>query len=379
MSRTLGIIGGGQLAMLMSRAARTLGVETRVLSPDEVAPARGDCDHFVCAPYESFTALDELIKGCSAITIDHEHVPLGALQYVAEQVDTSPRPQGLARIQDRLQQRGLLDHLNVPQVRYRPIDKASAVRAAMRAESFPAVLKRRSGGYDGHGQRYVSDPSQLPKAWEALQQAPCVLESWLSRIQEFSIVGARGADGQARLFPPIGNLHRDGQLVESAMPFPLTPQAQREATDIWHRIVDELDHRGVLTVEFFLSEDGQVLVNEIAPRVHNSGHVTQWACRHCQFEMHVRGVMGMPLPDPEHYRDAAMLNIYPQHPCHAPDIARAWQEEHGGRILLYGKSPQPRRKMGHWLLLPAELEAARRALAGEEPYNSAPVHTAERM
>ncbi len=362
MNATLGILGGGQLAMLMCHAAREVGVLTKVLSPAADVPARFACDQFVEAPLDDIERLLEFARGCTAVTIDHEHVPLESLLELSRRVRVAPDPQAVARIQDRLEQRIFLQGLEIPQTAFRSIDKPSAVRAAAAAESFPVLLKRRRGGYDGQGQVRADSPEALADAWEALGRAPCVLEAWVPGIREFSVIGAVDTEGGKQLFPPAANLHREGQLHRSDMPAALSDTLREESAGYWHRIADALSYCGVLTVEFFLTEDDRVLVNEIAPRVHNSGHVTQFSCSHDQFELHVRAVCGLSLPAPVQERPGVMLNLYPQHGCTDEEVARAWEAQVGGRVILYGKTPRPRRKMGHWLLPPEAAEAALRLM-----------------
>ncbi len=358
MSAVLGIIGGGQLALLQCEAARGLGVQTKVLSPDPAAPARRACDEFVQADYDSAAALKSFTHGCTAVTIDHEHVPLASLRALAARVPTEPSPETLQRLQDRLAQRDFLASLDLPQVPFRAVGNRSAVGAAAGTDCFPGVLKVRTGGYDGYGQVRVPRAEDLQAAWEQLDQQPCVLESWLEDIREFSLVGARARNGDVRIYAPVANQHEQGQLVRSDLPADLPAASLEEATRCWSRIAAALDYTGTLTVEFFLLPDGQVLVNEIAPRVHNSGHVTQLCYRHSQFEMHVRAVTGMELPDPGYLRTGTMLNLYPQHGCDDAETATLWERSVGGEIILYGKEPRPRRKMGHWLLESEQVAAA---------------------
>lgn len=349
MNRSLGILGGGQLAMFMCEAAGKLGIETWVLSPDPDAPAKKVCDEFILAAYDDAEALAKLAEHCEVITLDNEHIPENTLLDLAASVTVFPQATVMSRLRDRLSQRGLLSQLHVPQVRFWSIDKAPSLRAAARAASFPAVLKRRHGGYDGYGQIKVESSDQLNEAWHHLDQAACVLEAWVAEAREFSIVGVRGNDGQFKLYPPIENWHARGQLLRSDMPAQLLPKLKKEAEHIWKRIAENLNYQGVLSVEFFISNTDQLLVNEIAPRVHNSGHITQWVSPHCQFMAHVRAVMNLPLPDIKPLRDGSMWNLYPDHGMHDPAVAASYERVIGGRILLYGKTARPQRKMGHWL------------------------------
>ena len=349
MNRSLGVLGGGQLAMFMCESARKLGIETWVLSPDPEAPAKSVCDEFILAAYDNAEALSKIAENCDVVTLDNEHIPENTLLDLAASAAVFPQPRVMSRLRDRLSQRGLLSQLHVPQVRFWSIDKAPSLRATARAANFPAVLKRRHGGYDGYGQVKVEKPDGLNEAWRKLDQAPCVLEAWIDDAREFSIVGVRGHDGKFKLYPPIENWHTNGQLLRSDMPARIAPQLKNEAERTWKRIAESLNYQGVLSVEFFVTNTDQLLVNEIAPRVHNSGHITQWVSPHCQFMAHVRAVMSLPLPDLKPLSAGSMWNLYPDHGLHDPAVAASYESLFGGRILLYGKTARPQRKMGHWL------------------------------
>lgn len=349
MSQVLGILGGGQLAMFMCHAARELNVSTIVLSPDGDACAREACDEFILSDYDDPSALQRLGESCDVVTLDNEHIPEEALLSVARHCAVYPQPGVMSRLRDRLLQRGLLTELNVPQVRFWSVDTEASMRAAAQGAIFPAVLKRRHGGYDGYGQAKVERSEDLAAAWDKLAQAPCILEAWVPGVSEFSIVGMRAHDGEIKLYPEIANWHSEGQLVRSDIPAQLPSEIASAAQNIWRQVADGLDYRGVLTIEFFVDQESTLMVNEIAPRVHNSGHVTQLVSPHSQFMAHVRGVLGMSLPDIEPVIPGTMWNIYPQHGLHDPELAQKAENQAGGRILLYGKSARPRRKMGHWL------------------------------
>lgn len=359
----LGILGGGQLAQLLCEAADSLNVETVVLSPDPEAPARQTCHEFIQADLEDQRALQRLARDCSVVTLDHEHVPLGSLSILERGAAVYPGHDVMQRLNDRLAQRSMLVQLGLPQPQFWPVDKTVAVRAAQLAAPFPAVLKARFGGYDGYGQVRVRHAADLPEAWEKLQRGPCVLEAWVDNVREFSIVGARAADGTLRQYQPIANIHTHGQLQLSQAPLELPQALAEHAAQAWATIADALPLRGVMAVEFFIDEDDQLLINEIAPRVHNSGHLTQIAYSCSQFELHVRAVLGLPLPKLELSRPAIMLNLYPEHGIVNAETAQRAREHVGGELVWYGKSPRPRRKMGHWLLPPEECQRAQELLA----------------
>lgn len=363
MSATLGILGGGQLAMFMCEAARELGVRSVVLSPSSDSCARPACDRFIHGDYLDSEALQQLADDCDVVTLDNEHIPEQTLQELAKRLPLYPQAGVMTQIRDRLTQRGLLTQLDIPQVRFWAIDRPQSLRVASRAAVFPAVLKRRHGGYDGYGQARVATPDELEPAWHKLEQAPCLLEAWVEDVFEFSLVGVRGQDGECKLYPPIANWHSGGQLMRSDIPAKIPAAVSSEGEAIWRRIADSLNYRGVLTVEFFLDKHGQIMVNELAPRVHNSGHVTQLVSSTSQFKAHVCAVMGLPLPELEPTTEGTMWNLYPQHGINDPATAEKIAQETGGRILVYGKTARPRRKLGHWLGDAASRDAISQRLA----------------
>lgn len=364
MSTTLGILGGGQLAMLMCRSANELGIDTAVLSADAKAPARADCTHFIQGSFDDTASLNRLAAVSQVITLDTEHVPDATLVHLAQRTEVQPGPDLMRQLSDRLRQRAFLRRVGAPQPEFWSIDSSATLKDAQDGASFPGVLKLRKGGYDGKGQRKVTNAADLAAAWDELGQMPCVLENWITDVQEFSVVGARGSEGQMRLYPPIDNLHIAGQLHVSRWPAPISAAARERGEEIWRRIASQWDGRGVIAVEFFLSPDGQVLVNEIAPRVHNSGHLTSRGANCSQFELHVRATMELPLPQLD-VRDCGMLNLYPEHGINDATTAQAMQARFGGEIILYGKTPRRARKMGHWLLDASDIEAARQQLLAQ--------------
>ena len=361
----IGIVGGGQLAHLMCEAARPLGLQTVVLSPDEQAVARESCDEFICAAMDDLDALQRLAEQTDLVTLDTEHVPIDSLLHLEKFGQVAPGSRFMSQINDRLAQRGLLTRLNLPQTRFWSVDDPEAVAVAQSSAVFPAVLKTRHGGYDGLGQQRVAEAEELADAWKALEERPCVLEAWLDDVREFSIVGGRGSDGSVRLYPAIENLHSGGQLQFSQLPFELPQEALEEARNCWTKLANSLDLHGVMAVEFFIDAHNEIWINEIAPRVHNSGHLTQLAYDCSQFEMHMRAVSGMPLPELGEGRPSVMLNLYPEQGMTSAEAAAQLEAEVGGRMIWYGKTPRPRRKMGHWLLQPELAQAAQAALAAK--------------
>ena len=353
----IGILGGGQLAQLMCQAANELGLDTVVLSPDEAAPARGVCSDFILGDYSDPKALAELVSKTSVVTLDNEHIPLPCLEFLQDKTACYPTIDVMRSVRDRLSQRDMLQRLAVPQTQFCSINSAEEVAQAQAKATFPAVLKSRHGGYDGYGQQVVKQADELAAAWEKLQHCPAILEAWVHNAEEFSVVGARAENGDIRLFKPIKNDHVEGQLHISELPYTLNEQQLTEAEEIWRRIADDMAYRGTLSVEFFITPDGSILVNEIAPRVHNSGHVTQMSYAYSQFDLHMRAMAELELPELGTGQNGIMLNLYPQHGIHNAEQAQAAQVAVGGTVYWYGKTVRPRRKMGHWLL-PPELQQA---------------------
>ncbi|MGB1580346.1 MAG: 5-(carboxyamino)imidazole ribonucleotide synthase [Nevskiales bacterium] len=354
----LGILGGGQLAQMMCEAAQRLGASCVVLSPVENAPATDQADEYICAEYTDSEALQRLAQHCNVVTLDNEHIPQKALEVLTGQVDLQPGLETMSHIRDRLAQRKLLAKLQLPQTAFWSVDNNESLQAAQQAAQFPAVLKSRHGGYDGYGQKVVSEASQLAEAWEALKQSPCILEGWVTYQQEFSIVGARSRDGVIRLYQPISNLHKDGQLQRSDSDAGLPEDLNQAAQAMWSKIAAAFNYQGVMAVEFFLTQDNEILINEIAPRVHNSGHLTQMAYTQSQFDLHVRGVLGLALPEIQAPQDTVMFNLYPEYGFDSASAAAQLESQADGQVYWYGKSPRPRRKMGHWLVKAEQADKA---------------------
>jgi 5-(carboxyamino)imidazole ribonucleotide synthase len=344
----LGVIGGGQLGRFFALAAQRLGYRVAVLDPDAGSPAMQVADLRVVAPYNDPAALDRLAQACAAVTVEFESVPAGSLAHVERRCATAPRAESIAVLQDRIREKRFLRGIGLPVVPFAPVIAAGDVAAA---GCYPGILKLARQSYDGKGQVRVASASEALAAWRSLGEAPCVLERRVALDAEISVVLARAADGGTRAYPAAENRHRDGILELSVVPARVAPQLAAQAARHAQRIADCLDYVGVLAVEFFVS-DGQLLVNEIAPRPHNSGHYTMEACAVSQFEQQVRALCNLPLGETTLISAAAMVNI----------LGDAWRggEPDWRRVLgasqgalhLYGKAQaRPRRKMGHITVL----------------------------
>lgn len=356
---TIGIIGGGQLARMLAFDARRMGYRVAVLDPDVNSPASQVADLHVTGRIDDLEAGRVLAAGSDVVTIDSEHVPADLLQDLENQTRVRPGAHVLREVQDRLRQRRLLDALALPQPKYAVVSSDGEIEAAASIVRFPAVLKTRREGYDGKGQSRVESIPELRDAWNRLGQKPCVLEAFVPFEKEISVILARGLTGEVRFYPVAENRHRRHILHVSHAPASITADVARQAEWIGGRIAAAIEHVGMLAVELFVTHDQQLLVNEIAPRTHNSGHYTLGACVTSQFEQHVRAICGLPLGDSILLRPAVMLNL----------LGDLWDDDGppwdalvaspGARLHVYGKAKATAgRKMGHVLVLDETLERA---------------------
>jgi 5-(carboxyamino)imidazole ribonucleotide synthase len=338
----LGIVGGGQLGRMLAMSAHQLGIDVVVLDPAVDAPAAAVAEH-LCAPFDDLAALRELAQRCDVVTFEFESLPADALEQLAALVPLRPGTGSLRATQDRIAERELLERCDVPIAAHAVIvDEQSASRACARAQLFPGRLKTARGGYDGHGQRVVATPADLAGAWRELGEQPCVLEAHVDFTRELSIVGVRALDGRVACWPVVENRHESGVLAATLAPAPhLDAATQLEAVAILERVAAELDHVGVLTVELFQAAGGLV-ANEVAPRVHNSGHWTIEGARTSQFANHVRAVCDLPLGSTDLACPAVMVNLLGELPPRELVLARPLAALHD-----YGKQPRDGRKLGH--------------------------------
>ncbi|MDM4766724.1 5-(carboxyamino)imidazole ribonucleotide synthase [Pelomonas sp. SE-A7] len=361
---TLGVMGGGQLGRMFVQAAQSLGYRAVVLDADADSPAGAVAHQQVRTGYLDPQGLAELAAAADAITTEFENVPAQALATLAEQRRVAPAGRCVAVCQDRADEKA---HFKASGVACAPhaVIRSEAELAAVDASLLPGILKTARMGYDGKGQARVRDRAELAAAWAAMKGVPCVLEQLLPLDLELSVIVARGLDGQVVEFPVQQNLHRDGILAVTEVPAPSVPEAvQAEARTAAARIATELGYVGVLCVEFFLLKDGRLLVNEMAPRPHNSGHYTLDACDVSQFEAQVRALAGLPLRQPRLHSPVVMLNLLgdlwfdaegrERSPCWDQVLALP-----GAHLHLYGKAePRQGRKMGHLNIIGASAAEA---------------------
>ena len=361
---TLGVVGGGQLGRMFVQAAQAMGYFTAVLDPDASSPAGRISHHHVHADYMDADGLARLGNLCQATTTEFENVPAAALTLLASFGPVAPAASAVAIAQDRAAEKAHFDRCGVPCAPYAVVETAEQL-AAVPDTLLPGILKTTRMGYDGKGQVRVSTRAALAAAWADLHQVPCVLEKMLPLAAECSVIVARGRDGTTVHFPPQRNLHRDGILAVTEVYAQNLPDAAiQQAVDAAKSIAAGLDYVGVLCVEFFLLEDGALVVNEIAPRPHNSGHYTQNACDVSQFELQVRAMAGLPLLQPRQHSPATMLNLLGDLWLRQGQVVTpAWDAVlalPGTHLHLYGKlQPKAGRKMGHLNITGATPEAVR--------------------
>ena len=338
----IGILGGGQLGRMLSVAASRLGYRCHIFEPG-ASPA-GDVAYMVTtAPYADEAALRTFAASVDVITYEFENVPTSALDLLESLKPIRPNRSALAISQDRISEKTFLNDLGLATAPWAAVNSEADLRAAAEKLGLPAILKTTRLGYDGKGQVKLTAAEDIPAAWASMNDAPCVLEGFVAFDREVSVIAARSLDGQVACFDPGENIHRDGILRTTTVPAKLSPSQRSDAILLAARILNALDYVGVMGVELFVTPQG-LLVNEIAPRVHNSGHWTQAGCTVAQFEQHIRAVAGLPLGDGNRYADVVMENLIGDDVLRVPDLLKARDTA----VHLYGKgSPRPGRKMGH--------------------------------
>jgi len=345
---TIGILGGGQLARMLALAAAPLGLRCHVYSPEKNSCAFEVVHAGTCASYDDETALGRFAGAVDVITYEFENVPAKTAAFLARRKPVLPDPQVLETTQDRLVEKNFISALKIATAPYAPVHSATQLAEAVDAVSRPAVLKTRKLGYDGKGQAKIAKGGDAVAAWRSVHNAPCILEGFIDFEREVSVVVARTRDGKVECFEVTENEHRDHILKISRVPAKVTPALATQARQVATRIAKAFDYVGVLAVEMFVVRKGRrdfMLVNEIAPRVHNSGHWTIDGATVSQFEQHIRAIAGWPLGKPARLgRRVEMTNLIG---AEINDAAR-WLTVPGASVHIYGKGePRPRRKMGH--------------------------------
>ncbi len=346
---TIGILGGGQLGRMLALAAARLGFKCHIFCPSPDSPAFDVVHRVTAADYSDTQALDRFAADVDVVTYEFENVPAETATFLSARVPVLPDPNILAITQDRFAEKNFVTGLGIGTAPFAAIDAPAELAAAIARIGRPAVLKTRRFGYDGKGQATIKNGSDLDAEWRAVGGQPCILEAYVPFEREVSVVAARGKDGAVECFDVTENEHRDHILKVSRVPATLSEAGKAQARQIAETIAAKFGYVGVLAVEMFVLRDGQsggqgILVNEIAPRVHNSGHWTIDGASVSQFEQHIRAVAGWPLGKPIRHGRIEMTNLI------GPEVEdyRRWLEVPGAAVHLYGKAAvRPGRKMGH--------------------------------
>ncbi len=365
---TIGVLGGGQLGRMFAMAARRLGYRVHTLSPDHDTPTGQIADLEVFASYDDIGKVRDFARGVDVVTFEFENVPAAAAAVAAEHAPVRPSGRALEIAQHRIREKTFLVQHGLPVAPFAPIRQAADLDPALAMIGRPSVLKAAALGYDGKGQARLDATTDALEAWRSLGEPEAVLEQFVDLDREISVIGARGVDGGWSYFGPIENVHRNHILDVSTAPADLAAPLAAQAIEATKAVMDGLEYVGILCVEFFVTRGGQVLINELAPRPHNSGHLTSDACRTSQFEQQLRAICGLPLGSPELLQPAAMANLLGDVWSQGtPNWAAALRYPEI-KLHLYGKSqPRSGRKMGHLTAMGASAADARRlVLAARE-------------
>lgn len=345
---TIGILGGGQLGRMLALAAQQMGYRVIAYTPEHDSPISQVCAKTIVAPFEDIDALKLFAKETSIVTFEFENIPAPALEAIAQSTTVAPSPTALKISQNRRREKTYLADHGFPTVPFHPIQSKEDLSEALVKTGLPCVLKTAGYGYDGKGQRIISEQAMATTAYAELGNGECILEPLITFEKEVSVIGARSSYGEMKTYGPVENIHRNHILDLSSVPARINWRVAAESIEITQAIMESLDIVGLLCVEFFLIAPDRLLINEIAPRPHNSGHYSLDACPTSQFEQHIRAITGMPLGKTEPHAAAAMANLLgdlwtagePEwsYTLEIPDV----------HLHLYGKTEfRPGRKMGH--------------------------------
>jgi len=345
---------------MFAMAARRLGYRVHTLAPDHDTPMGQIADEEVNASYDDLDAIAAFARRVDVVTFEFENVSAAAVVEAERHAIVRPNGRALAITQHRIREKTFLASHGLPVTPFAAVRSDADFAEALTSVGCPAVLKTAAFGYDGKGQRSVAQPADLPTAWAALDRREAILEAFVDLDREISVIGARGVNGEWSHFGPIENAHRCHILDVSVAPADVPAATAALAIDVTRRVMEALEYIGLMCVEFFVAKDGRLLVNELAPRPHNSGHFTFDACRTSQFEQQLRAICGLPLGSPEMFQPAAMVNLLGDLWDHGEPNWAAALGNPGIKLHLYGKSlPRPGRKMGHLTVLAATPDEAR--------------------
>ena len=357
---TVGVLGGGQLGRMFAMAARRLGYRVHTLAPEDDTPTGQIADVEIQAPYDDLDKVRAFARGVDVVTFEFENVPAAAAAAAAEHAVVRPTGRALEIAQHRVREKRFLASQGLPVTPFAPVGNLAELAEALTNIGRPAVLKTAALGYDGKGQAPIGPGVDPIEAWNALGRREAILERFVEFEREVSVIGARAVDGSWSHFGPIENTHRDHILDVSLAPARLPSRTAQEAVNATRAVMEALEYVGILCLEFFVTADGAILINELAPRPHNSGHLTFDACRTSQFEQQLRAICGLPLGSPELLRPAAMANLLGDLWAQGePDWAAALALP-DIKLHVYGKtSARPGRKMGHLTALAATADEAK--------------------
>ncbi|PJW16965.1 5-(carboxyamino)imidazole ribonucleotide synthase [Geobacillus sp. WSUCF-018B] len=359
--QTIGIIGGGQLGRMMALAAREMGFRIAVLDPTPDSPCGQVADVEITAPYHDLDAIAELARVSDVITYEFENIDAQALEWLEANAYVPQGSRLLAVTQDRALEKAAIVEAGLPVAPYREVDGWDELEQAVAMIGFPCVLKTRRGGYDGKGQYVLRGEGDLAKAADLLGLGPCILEGWVPFVKEMSVIVARNLDGETAVFPVAENIHIENILHQTIVPARIPQHIEQRAVRYAKTLAASCSLVGTLAVEMFLTADGDIYINELAPRPHNSGHYTINACATSQFAQHIRAVCNWPLGSTELLKPAVMVNLLGEHV--GPAIGQIGALGGAAYLHLYGKhEAKPKRKMGHVTVLADDVEEALRRI-----------------
>ncbi len=356
---TLGMLGGGQLGRMFTTAAQTMGYKVVVLDPDTQSPAGIIADKHICAAYDDEAALKEMADLCAAVTTEFENIPAQTLAFLEQHTSVRPSSKALAQTQNRNVEKQFIASLGIATAPFLPILRRDDIAAAEEKIQFPAILKVATFGYDGKGQIPCDNLDDVYKGFESLQQKECVLEQRIQLEREISVVLARSETGSITTFPVAENVHVNGILHSTMVPASVSAEQAQSAIQKANEIARGLGYIGTMAVEFFVSTDGEIIANEIAPRPHNSGHYTLDACHTSQFEQQVRMLCGLPSGDCDLVSPVVMINILGDVWGNSEPNWNSLLAEPNVKLHLYGKQEaRVGRKMGHFNVLGSDTDTA---------------------
>ncbi|MGH0595911.1 5-(carboxyamino)imidazole ribonucleotide synthase [Bacillus pretiosus] len=354
--KTIGIIGGGQLGRMMALAAKEMGYKIAVLDPTKNSPCAQVADIEIVASYDDLKAIQHLAEISDVVTYEFENIDYRCLQWLEKHAYLPQGSQLLSKTQNRFTEKNAIEEAGLPVATYRLVQNEEQLTEAITELSYPSVLKTTTGGYDGKGQVVLRSEADVNKARELANAAECILEKWVPFEKEVSVIVTRSVSGETKVFPVAENIHVNNILHESIVPARITEELSQKAIAYARVLADELELVGTLAVEMFATSDGEIYINELAPRPHNSGHYTQDACETSQFGQHIRAICNLPLGETNLLKPVVMVNILGEH---IEGVLRQVNRLTGCYLHLYGKEEaKAQRKMGHVNILNDNIEVA---------------------